>query len=400
MVFSTEDKNGPANHLPAARRSGARPGMEGALGGTVAGEAGPEIGPDTGQAIGRCVSGTTPGRLQCGVFYKNLARDLLGKGYSRTQLLNHFLQDKVSSEENLPVTPLHEQAAFLEHAAKLTGNDLLGQEFAQTQTLCDAGLIGYLLSSAATVADALFYLGRFASLFSEALTVETSQIDEKGLFTWQYQGASLSRLRQCNEFTAALVLKTLRRSTGQILSPRQVYFSHMREENREEIEDFYGTKVAFGARQNMFAFSSEDLSMPLYTHDSRLLPLLLDYASLLMSQHSQTERSLVPQVEREILQQLASGGATLNSVAKALGMSGRSLSRKLAQEDTSFFKLLEALRRALALRYMRDQDMTQAEIAFQLGFSSLSSFHDAFKRWTGSSPGKYRNRSQGRFEPR
>jgi len=68
------------------------------------------------------------------------------------------------------------------------------------------------------------------------------------------------------------------------------------------------------------------------------------------------------------------------------------LSRRLASEGTTFFKTLEELRQALARNYLRDSGLTLAEIAFLLGYSGLSSFNDAFKRWTGHTPGQYRNR--------
>jgi AraC-like DNA-binding protein len=79
-----------------------------------------------------------------------------------------------------------------------------------------------------------------------------------------------------------------------------------------------------------------------------------------------------------------------------LKMSVRTLNRLLAGEGTSFRELLDARRRDLATRYLAGNDVSIAEVAFLLGFSELSSFHRAFKRWTGETPGEFRTKSHTR----
>ena len=71
-------------------------------------------------------------------------------------------------------------------------------------------------------------------------------------------------------------------------------------------------------------------------------------------------------------------------------MSPRTLSRKLGRAGTSYFTILEELRKALAIRYLRESRLPLSEIAFLLGYSGLNSFSEAFRRWTGQSPGQFR----------
>jgi AraC-like DNA-binding protein len=79
-------------------------------------------------------------------------------------------------------------------------------------------------------------------------------------------------------------------------------------------------------------------------------------------------------------------------VARRLRVSPRQLQRRLAEEGTSFRELRHALRRSLATSYLEDDRLAIAEVAFLLGFSGSSSFHHAFKRWTGKTPAAFRRR--------
>jgi AraC-like DNA-binding protein len=78
-------------------------------------------------------------------------------------------------------------------------------------------------------------------------------------------------------------------------------------------------------------------------------------------------------------------------VARQLGMSERSFKRHLAQEGTSFGEVLDRLRYRLALRYLEDERSSIQQIAWLLGYSEIGAFNHAFKRWTGTSPGRARN---------
>jgi AraC-like DNA-binding protein len=82
--------------------------------------------------------------------------------------------------------------------------------------------------------------------------------------------------------------------------------------------------------------------------------------------------------------------ADMNTVARALGFSTRSLRRHLAAENTSYSAIANDTFAALAKRLLRDERRTLQETAYQMGFTNLSSFHRAFKRWTGTTPRSFR----------
>jgi len=91
-------------------------------------------------------------------------------------------------------------------------------------------------------------------------------------------------------------------------------------------------------------------------------------------------------VEKVLLEALPNGQATIAKVAEALAMSTRSLERRLNEEGTNYTAVLRELRRDLAMQYLRDKTLGVGQIAWLLGYSEVSSFNHAFRRWTSASP--------------
>ncbi len=168
-----------------------------------------------------------------------------------------------------------------------------------------------------------------------------------------------------------------------------------RNKNIEEFERFFGCSVSFGRRENIIEMKLSDLNLQVITADDRLLAVLRRYCEDVLSRHAAQAPPLVERVERLIADRLAHGEARLDTVATKLGMSSRSLSGKLAELDTSFNGIVGSLRKDLALQYLQESNLRLTEIAFLLGYSEVSTFTHAFKRWTGITPTAYRRRTSG-----
>ena len=109
-------------------------------------------------------------------------------------------------------------------------------------------------------------------------------------------------------------------------------------------------------------------------------------------QHQQAARATLSIRVRTLIDgQLARGKVGVEAVASQLHMSRYTLHKKLREEGLTFARILEDVRRKQALAYMQDKTKPLVEIAEQLGFSELSAFSRAFKRWMGSSPAEYRS---------
>ncbi len=99
---------------------------------------------------------------------------------------------------------------------------------------------------------------------------------------------------------------------------------------------------------------------------------------------------LVAQVQRAICAEMKGEVPALSRVAVRLGMSTRNLQRHLHEEGTSFHKLLDKTCHQMAVHQVREQRLPLGEVAFLLGYSEVSAFHRAFRRWTGMSPAQFR----------
>lgn len=331
-----------------------------------------------------------PAGQHSAVFANMLAHRLLERGFKADEIFQNTAFDIRLLDEDAPSYPLTDSVSFFEQAAVLTNNGNLGFQLGRDQDMRRAGLICYVGLAAPTVGGFLANFARYSRVASPALAVDKSRLQDDGAIRWEYMISPSQERRQYVEFSTASLLHTLRRFTVAPISPRQVWFQHNRRTQIEEIEAYFGCKVEFGAATNGFEFSAKDLDLSLSSADEQLLSVLQSYGDQVLADMARQLPGLVVEVERIIAEQLGAGPVTLDTVAARMGMSPRTLSRKLAAEGTSFFRLLEDLRKSLSKSYLRDSNLVLAEIAFLLGYSGLGSFNDAFKRWTGLSPGQFR----------
>jgi AraC-like DNA-binding protein len=281
------------------------------------------------------------------------------------------------------------QNRFLELAAIEANDSLLGLHVAAEMDLRDAGILFYLAASSATVKDALDYLVRYAGAASEAVRLDISRQNGETVLTARAVLASDEPDRQFSEFIALAVLRVLQRATNRDFAPRRVTFAHARNSGLREIHRLLRCPAEFAQTSDSWEFPQSVMELPIISGDSRLLQLLQAHAEDLLSER-RTATGLRGLVENQLLSMLSSGSVQTAAVARQLGMSVRSLTRHLAQEGTSFGEILDRLRHRLALRYLEDRRISVQQIAWLLGYSEIGAFNHAFKRWTGTSPGRGR----------
>jgi AraC-like DNA-binding protein len=194
-------------------------------------------------------------------------------------------------------------------------------------------------------------------------------------------------------------MKAMREASGLKLSPVTVSFTHPRNSNLREFERFFGCPVEFGAASDQKTLSNETAALPLLTGDPYLLDTLRPFCDEAARERGTAKGTLRSQVENEAEKLLPHGKAKVSAVAKALAMSVRTLSRKLADEGTTYAEVVEQLRRSLALQYLREPGMPLSQIAWLLGYEGSASFNHAFRRWTGQSPSAVRNQKLLRGPP-
>ncbi len=153
---------------------------------------------------------------------------------------------------------------------------------------------------------------------------------------------------------------------------------------------FVGTKVEFDAATDEFALNADARELPLIHADSYLNDLLLKYCEAALADRRGEKSQLRTRVENAISSLLPHGRVLAEDVARNLGMSKRTLARKLSAEGLNFNEIFQELRRDLAVRYLDDRKLHVSKIAWLLGFREVSAFTHACKRWTGKTPSEMR----------
>ena len=283
------------------------------------------------------------------------------------------------------------QAKFLEFAAAVMDDGAFGLHLAEEANPREAGLLFYVPSAANNIGEAVALFARYSRIANEAVRFKPVHATEGIIADISFVGLSRHRAKQVTEFGIALTIKGLREIAGRNIRPAHLSFIHPRNSDLREFESFFGCSVEFGASGDQIAFSNETVVLPLVTEDRHLLETLQPICDAAAQERGTAIASLRAAVENEAQKLLPHGKAKRPRVAKLLGHSERTLTRKLADEGTTYEQVLDQLRQSLALQYIQEQGVSLSQIAWLLGYEGSASFNHAFRRWTGRSPSVVRN---------
>jgi AraC-like DNA-binding protein len=280
------------------------------------------------------------------------------------------------------------QINLLDGAAIALKDDCLGFTLARDHDPREIGLLYYVMASSQTLGDGLKRVARYSQITNEALVVRYRE-GNRLIINLSYSGVPRHSDRHQIEFCMFAALRICRMLTGQNLVPQHFSIAHHREDT-PEMTRFVGTKVEFGADTDEFALGLDARELPLINSDTHLNDLLLKYCEAALADRRGDKNQLRTKVENAISSVLPHGRVLVEDVARSLGMSTRTLARKLSDEGLNYSEIFEHLRRDLAVRYLDDRKMHVSKIAWLLGFHEVSAFTHAFKRWTGKTPSQLR----------
>jgi len=245
------------------------------------------------------------------------------------------------------------------------------------------------MASSQTLGDALKRVARYSQITNEALVVRYRE-GNRLIVSLSYSGVPRHSDRHQIEFCMFAVLRICRVLTGQNLVPQHFWISHHQSGGTSEMVRFVGTKVEFRADTDEFALNLDARELPLTHSDPYLNDFLLKYCEAALADRKDDMSQLRTRVENAITTMLPHGRVLVEDVARNLGMSERTLARKLSDEELNFTQILQQLRRDLAVRYLDDPKLHVSKIAWLLGIREVSTFTHAYKRWTGKTPRQMR----------
>lgn len=275
-----------------------------------------------------------------------------------------------------------------------TGDPFVGLRAGEAARVGDFDVLDYVCASSATMAAACERVSRYYRLIHDGLEMKLVQDAHGPRLIHHVPGAPPGAVsRHATEFVFAMMLTRSRTLTKVAWVPREVWFHHPRPEDISEHRRLFGCPLNFGRETNAVVFAPETLALPVSTADPALCAILERHVADRLARIPEKD-PLLTQLQRLLVEGMREGDFGIERAAERLGMTPRSLQRRLSDQGTTFQRFLDELRCELARGYLGERRMSLAEVAFLLGFSEASAFHRAFKRWTGTTPREYRASGQ------
>jgi AraC-like DNA-binding protein len=277
------------------------------------------------------------------------------------------------------------QIKFLEAAAEALHDDMLGFHLARDYDLREIGLLYYVLASSEVLKDALLNASRYSGITNEGVSLKFRASKEAAI-TLDYVGVERQSDSHHIEFWLVSLVRLCRQLTNRRLIPSRIRVAHHRKKTPAEFRSLLGCEVEFGSGVDEVVFPAAVTLLPIASADGYLNRLLMAYCEEALAYRAPARPTLSSRVENAMVPLLPHGKANAVEIARRLGMSHRTLARRLSEEGSTFSEIAERLKGDLARRYLRDGDLPISRIAWLLGYREVSAFTHAFKRWTCMTP--------------
>jgi len=256
--------------------------------------------------------------------------------------------------------------------------------------------LGYAMMSSNCLKDALARIKQYKRVVSNSCKLELKEIGnelhfEMEVFCYDDTHRPVLSCLSIETFLGTII-QFSREFLGYRLRPKKLMFSFpKRATNTQYLEDFFGCEIEFDADRSTLIFSLEETTAILLGSNPLIsqvhLRLLDDFLSRI------DKDDLIHVIRNKIYQTLPLGAPSQTEIAQQLCMSLRNLQRKLKSKGSSYKEILEQTRKQLAIEYIKQDHLSLSEMGYLVGFASIGNFNRAFKRWTGTTPGRYRKQS-------
>jgi AraC-like DNA-binding protein len=282
--------------------------------------------------------------------------------------------------------------ALMRAAKELCDDPALGLHFGELNDLSQVSVVGLIGNASETMGEAMMQLNRYGRLvieFDGGPDRFRGTFEDGGL--WMVDAReSPNDFPELTESTFARSVVGMRRhGCGDMLI--EVHVTHPDPGYRAEYERIFQCPVTFDAKWNAMRVDPRLAAHRINAHPRYVFGILTGHADALLKELEQS-KSMRGRVEALLMPILHKGDGGMEVVAGKLALSRQTLFRKLKAEGTSFEKVLDELRRRLALDYLGTRKASVNETAYLVGFSDPAAFSRAFKRWTGESPRAFRRR--------
>ncbi|MDD9941603.1 MAG: AraC family transcriptional regulator ligand-binding domain-containing protein [Myxococcales bacterium] len=284
---------------------------------------------------------------------------------------------------------LGEYQALLARAIELTREPALGIHCGLHASEASFGLVAPLVSHAATLRHGIGLVSQFSALLMEGVCVRLTEEASMAQFRCEFVAAHDPHNRSLIEQMLAGMARMLRAFGCTRADISQVSFEYPMPSHAAAYSLAFSGAERFGQPFTGIEFRAAALDRPHLHHHPELQALMLDQAERSLSRQSRP-KSHSERVARLLCHLPADKLPNMAAAARRLGLSVRSLRRRLEEEGTSYRDLIQDRRYDASCMMLRNPQMTFQEIGYALGFADCTAFHRAFKRWSDLTPAEYR----------
>ncbi len=253
-------------------------------------------------------------------------------------------------------------------------------------------VIDYLLGTADDLGTGLQRFERYFAIVSTGVAHVLEDHGDTMHLVRRYAPGCHTRILAPAEFAFACIVSRSRTAVGVAWRPREVRFAAPQPSSDAAHRKLFDCPIVFDAEHSAIVIDRELFALKASRPDPELARILERHAELLVGQLATAEPDLVGRVLRCIVSGMPDGDVTVARIARKLGMSTRTLQRRLLDSGESFDDLYDRTRHQLARRYLGDPGVSIQETAHLLAFGDLRGFYRAFRRWEGCTPAEHRRR--------
>ncbi|MFO7528374.1 MAG: AraC family transcriptional regulator [Marinobacter sp.] len=282
--------------------------------------------------------------------------------------------------------------SFIRQLIEVADNPILGLETGDFVQPGSYSVLGYITMSCSTLGEAIARIAPFEKLVGDMGTTRLSVHGDTLKLTWHCNyDDPVVRPHLVDNVFASWINYAHWLADDTTTAPTAVQLRRQSPGKDLEIayQDRWRCSVTFEAEEDCITLPKALLDTRLRQPDPPLRKTLEAHA-LTQLASLETDSDLTTRVKRSIQKQLNHGITRQDLVAEDLGLTSRTLQRKLSQEGVSYQRLLDDVRQQMAEDYLRNTDMAIPDIALRLGYSETTSFHRKFKAVTGKTPGEFR----------
>lgn len=306
------------------------------------------------------------------------------QGKARELLTRHGIMPSLLSDP-YAVIPLQRFVAFFEDAAAALDDPLFGAKLGAILKPGDMGPMGLLFSLSPSIMDAFERISKFVNSLQNTTNSGLVQDGENLIWSYRISDNSIWPRRQDAEFSLAASCQLVRANFKASWRPTEVHFEHEMPSEPDAIRRIFKSPVLFKQSSNRIVMNLEEAAR-VYRNENKELSLILERHMSDLMHETDVGQSITSKVKSLIEFYIGRRPITIGLLAEELGITPRTLQRRLSDEGATIRNLTLSCRQEMARNLLSAKHSTMSDVAQALGYADGAVFCRAFKGWTGHPP--------------